>query len=68
MSLPKPDLHIRIHPLAKARLSMIAESQRRTEISVAQETLEAALLGAGHTLILAVEQYTRAGSAGNRRD
>jgi hypothetical protein len=68
MSLPKPDLHIRISPDAKAMLGLLAEVQQAPESVVAAQILERAILGEGHVLKVAARQLHRAGIMGSDGD
>jgi hypothetical protein len=68
MSLPKPDLHIRIHRDAKAMLGLLAEVQQLPESVVAAQLLERAILGEGHMLKVAARQLRRAGDWGSHGD
>ena len=68
MSLPKPDLHLRICPEAKGVLRLLAEVEQAPESTVAAKYLEEVLLGRGHSLIVAARQMHRMGIAGMGRD
>ena len=65
MSLPKPDLHIRLSTDAKGMLRLLAEVQQLPESVVAAQLLERSILGEGHVLKVAARQLHRAGFAGS---
>lgn len=64
MSLPKPDLHIRISSDAKAALGLLAEVEQAPEAVVAARYLEELILGKVHALKVAARQLSRLGIAG----
>ena len=64
MSLPKPDLHIRVCAETKAMLGLLAEVRQLPESVVAAQILERAVLGEGHMLKVAARQLRRAGDWG----
>jgi len=64
MSLPKPDLHIRLSPDAKGMLRLLADVQQLPESVLAAQLLERTILGEGHVLKVAARQLQRAGFAG----
>lgn len=71
MSLPKPDLHIRISEEAMRVLRSIAFVQHGEDYpaaTMAAHILEEALLGRGHALTVAAERMTAAGIGGTQRD
>lgn len=68
MSLPKPDLHVRLSAEAKALLRLLAEVEQAPEGTVAARYLEEALLGKGHVLKVAARQLSRLGIEGSGRD
>lgn len=68
MSLPKPDLHIRISADCRALLSLLAEVEQAPVSTLAERFLEEAVLGKGHALKLAARQLARMGIAGSERD
>lgn len=71
MSLPKPDLHIRISEEAMLVLRSIAFVEHGEDFpaaTMASRILEEALLGRGHALTVAAERFTAAGFGGKRRD
>ena len=68
MSLPKPDLHVRLSLDAKAMLRLLADVEQVPESVVAARYLEEALLGKGHVLKVAARQLRRAGFAGSEGD
>lgn len=65
MSLPKPDLHIRIGEEAKATLGLLADAYELPESVLAARLLERTLLGEGHALRLAARRMVRSGIAGS---
>ena len=67
MSLPKPDLHVRISADCKALLGLLAEVEQVPVSSLAERFLEEAVLGRGYTLKLAARQLSRLGIAGPER-
>ena len=68
MSLPKPDLHVRLSSEAKALLHLLAEVEQAPESVVAARYLEEALLGKGHVLKIAARQLSRLGIDGSERE
>ena len=68
MSLPKPDLHLRLSPEAKATLHLLAEVEGAPESTLAGQYLEEPLLGKGHVLKIAARQLSRMGFDGMERD
>jgi hypothetical protein len=68
MSLPKPDLHVRISEEAKATLRLLADAYQQPECVLAGQLLERALMGEGHTLKIAARRLYHAGFAGSARD
>lgn len=71
MSLPKPDLHIRISEQALQVLRAVAYAERGEDYpvaSMAAMVLEEALLGRGHALNVAAERLRAAGFGGTKRD
>lgn len=68
MSLPKPDLHVRVNPDCKAMLGLLAEVHQLPESVVAAQILERAVLGEGHVLKVAARQLARAGIGGSARE
>lgn len=68
MSLPRPDLHIRVTPECKALLTLLAEVEQAPEAVVAARLLEECVLGRGHVLKIAARQYRRLGIAGTNGD
>ena len=65
MSLPKPDLHLRVCQEAKAKLRLMAEVEQLPESVVAARYLEEAILGKAHVLKVAARQLLRAGFDGS---
>lgn len=71
MSLPKPDLHIRISDQALQVLRAVTYAERGEDFpvaSMAAAILEEALLGLAHTLTIAADRLAAAGFGGNKRD
>jgi len=68
MSLPKPDLHVRITEDAKAALRLMADVEQVPESVLAARYLEEALLGKSHVLKVAARQLHRAGLSGMERE
>ena len=64
MSLPKPDLHIRLLHECKAALALLAEVEQAPEAVVAARYLEELILGKVHALKVAARQLSRLGIAG----
>lgn len=67
MSLPKPDLHIRISDAAMTALRAVTCAERGEDFSIstmAADLLEEKLLGRTHTIKLAAERLARAGFSG----
>lgn len=65
MSLPKPDLHIRISSDAKAALGLLAEVEQVPESVLAGRLLERVILGEVHALKVAARQLRRQGLSGS---
>lgn len=65
MSLPKPDLHLRISAEADAALALIAEYEDKPKAEIAGQLLDTALLGHGHAIKLILRKAKRLGFAGN---
>lgn len=68
MSLPKPDLHIRVSADCKALLGLLAEVEQVPVSTLAEHILEEAVLGKGHILTVAARSLSRLGIAGSERD
>ena len=71
VSLPKPDLHIRISEQALQVLRAVTFAERGEDYPVATmaaQVLEEALLGRAHTLTVAAERLRAAGFGGKRGD
>lgn len=68
MSLPKPDLHIRVSPECKATLALLAEVEQTPEAVLAGRLLERVILGEGHTLKIAARRLRRQGLNGSNGD
>lgn len=65
MSLPKPDLHIRLTEDAKARLLLLAEYEGKAQAELASAWLEERIHGRYHTLIVALRKARRLGLTGH---
>lgn len=68
MSLPKPDLHIRVSADCRALLSLLADVEQVPMSTLAEHLLEEAVLGKGYSLKLAARQMSRLGIAGSARE
>ena len=68
MSLPKPDLHLRLSPECMGLLALLAEVEQVPVSTLAQHILEESVLGRGHALKLAARQLSRLGISGTERD
>lgn len=71
VSLPKPDLHIRISEEALRVLRSLAYIQHGEDYPVATlaaHVLEEALLGRGHALTVVADRIAAAGIGGTQRD
>lgn len=68
MSLPKPDLHIRISAEAKGALALLAEVEQAPPAVVAARLLEESILGRAHILRVAARRLARQGWPGKRGD
>ena len=64
MSLPKPDLHVRLCEEAKAKLRLMAEVEQLPESVLAAHYLEEVLMGKAHVLKVAARRLMRAGLDG----
>ena len=65
MSLPKPDLHVRVSADCKALLALLAEVEQVPEAVLAGRYLEDAVLGKGYALKVAARQLRRLGINGS---
>ena len=65
MSLPKPDLHVRLSGPAMRELRFLAEAQDQDAARVAARLLESALLGAGHVIKVAARRALLSGISGD---
>lgn len=68
MSLPKPDLHVRVSSECKALLALLAEVEGQPESVVAARMIEESVLGRGHVLKIAARKLRRLGHGGNEGD
>lgn len=62
MSLPKPDLHIRLSDKAMNELRFLAEVEGSEPGRVAARLLEQSLFGAGHAVKVAARRVLLAGN------
>lgn len=65
MSLPKPDLHIRVCEEARAALRLLADVEQCPDSTLAARLLEEAVLGRFHTLKVAARRSRHLGIAGS---
>ncbi|MBZ4194179.1 MAG: hypothetical protein LAE24_07730 [Candidatus Contendobacter sp.] len=65
MSLPKPDLHLRISAEADVALTLIAEYEDKPKAEIAGQLLDTALLGHVYGIKLILRKAKRLGFAGN---
>lgn len=71
MSLPKPDLHIRVSDECHQALRMLAYAKGGEEYpisSVASQILEEGVLGRVHTLRITAEMFRGSGIGGTDRE
>ncbi len=68
MSLPRPDLHVRLSPDCMALLRLLAEVDGCPASVLAERFIEEAVLGKGHILTVAARSLSRLGIAGSERD
>jgi hypothetical protein len=71
VSLPKPDLHIRISEAAMVALLAVTCAERGEDFPVATmaaDLLDEKLLGRTHTIKVAAERMARAGFSGKDRE
>jgi len=68
MSLPKPDLHIRLSEDAYGVLALLADVHQKPKSVVAELILEEALMGRGHVIKVAARRAVKAGLMGSHRD
>lgn len=68
MSLPKPDLHVRISEECRAALRLLADVEQCPDATLAGRLLEESVLGRFHTLTLAARQARRLGLGGSDGD
>lgn len=71
MSLPKPDLHVRISDAAMTALRALAYATHGEDFpasSMAAQILEEALLGRVHALTVVAERLSSAGFGGKGRE
>lgn len=65
MSLPKPDLHVRVNDDAMALLDALATVRGIAKAELAGELLERTLLGEGHAIRVAAARLVRSGFCGS---
>ena len=68
MSLPKPDLHVRVSDECKAALRLLAEVDQVPESVIAARLLEESVLGRFHVLKIAAREMRRMGIDGSERE
>ena len=68
MSLPRPDIHLRVSPDCMALLRLMSEVEQATVSALAERYLEEVVLGKAHVLTVAARQLSRLGIAGSERD
>lgn len=68
MSLPKPDMHIRIDSVADAKLEMLAEVAGVPKTTLAAQIIEESVLGKAHVLTVAARKLARMGFDGMERE
>lgn len=68
VSLPKPDLHIRLSEEAEAALALAAEYEGRPKAELAGQLLETTLLGHVHAIRVILRKARRLGFAGRSGD
>lgn len=68
MSLPKPDIHVRISEQAMDALDVIAHIEQRNRAELAGMFLEECLLGRLHAVSMAADRFRRLGICGSERD
>jgi hypothetical protein len=68
MSLPKPDLHVRLCDDAKSKLRLMAEVEQIPESVLAARYLEEVILGKAYILKLAARRLMRVGFSGSDGD
>lgn len=64
MSLPRPDLHVRLSEEARAALRLLADVEQCPDSTLASRIIEESLLGRFHTLKVAARQARRMGFGG----
>ena len=68
MSLPKPDMHIRLSEEARAALRLLADVEQCPDSTLAARLIEEAVLGRFHVLKVAARQSRRLGLDGSERE
>lgn len=68
MSLPKPDLHVRLSHDAKGALRLLAEVESVPESVLAGHLLEECILGRFHAVKVAAKRLARQGIGGSEGD
>jgi hypothetical protein len=65
MSLPKPDLHVRLSAEAKGALHLLAEVEQVPDAVLAGRLLEETILGRVHALTVAARRLRQQGFTGS---
>jgi hypothetical protein len=65
MSLPKPDLHVRLCAEAKGALHLLAEVEQLPDAVLAGRLLEETILGRVHALTVAARRLRQQGFTGS---
>jgi hypothetical protein len=68
VSLPKPDLHVRLCAEAKAAMALLAEVEQVPVAVLAGRYLEESVLGRIHNLKIAARRLRRQGLSGREGD
>lgn len=68
MSLPKPDLHIRVSEECRAALRLLADVEQCPDSTLAARLIEESVMGRFHVLKLAARMARRLGIEGSDRD
>ncbi|MDR1647872.1 MAG: hypothetical protein LBR88_07555 [Zoogloeaceae bacterium] len=64
MSLPKPDLHLRIEQEQDDQLSVLSTLTGRSKADIAAEILERGIVGEFHTVTIAAKRMAHLGLTG----
>jgi hypothetical protein len=65
MSLPRPDLHVRVSPETRAALRLLADMEQCPDSTLAARIIEEAVMGRFHVLRVAARQASRLGIDGS---